>query len=179
MGREIRRVPPNYEHPRYTTETAPYPNRVGEFIPLHDRGYLEVLNEWIDNHQKWEAGTHPDRAKASERYWAQYDGNPPAPDDYRPDWGDTATWWCMYETVSEGTPVTPPFATPEELVNYLTTKGTFWDKVPWSWRTADAFMKVGWAPSFVMQGGVIAPGYTKAGELTTEVDQASARKGTT
>jgi hypothetical protein len=32
-----------------------------------------------------------------------------------------ATWFQAWETVTEGTPVTPPFATTDELVDYLAT----------------------------------------------------------
>lgn len=34
--------------------------------------------------------------------------------------------YCLYEEVSEGTPVTPVFATEEELVDYLVENGNFW-----------------------------------------------------
>ena len=60
----------------------------------------------------------------------------------------------MYETVSEGTPVTPKFATKEELVEYLVTRGTFYDG-PWKRKVAEAFVKEEWAPSMVINGGKI------------------------
>ena len=57
----------------------------------------------------------------------------------------------MYETVSEGTPVTPPFATKEELVNYLVEHGDFWDQHRghggWSRENAEHFVQAEWAPS--------------------------------
>lgn len=34
--------------------------------------------------------------------------------------------YCLYETVSEGTPVTPVFETADELVEYLVNFGNFW-----------------------------------------------------
>jgi hypothetical protein len=41
---------------------------------------------------------------------------------------EDATWYQLWETVSEGTPVTPPFATKEELVQYLVEHGDFHDQ---------------------------------------------------
>lgn len=34
--------------------------------------------------------------------------------------------WCLYESVTEGTPITPVFATADELVEHLCTVGTEW-----------------------------------------------------
>jgi hypothetical protein len=39
--------------------------------------------------------------------------------------------WCLYETVSEGTPVTPVFVTAEELVEHLATVGEDYDQEPY------------------------------------------------
>ena len=48
----------------------------------------------------------------------------PNPEDYMPVWSEEeATGWCLYETVSEGTPVTPVFASADELINHLSTVG--------------------------------------------------------
>jgi hypothetical protein len=77
--------------------------------------------------------------------------------------GKIREWWQVYETVSEGTPVTPPFATKEELIEYLVEHGDFWDQrnrhdyrcyvdpgcyPPWSRKAATTFvMEDGWCPS--------------------------------
>jgi hypothetical protein len=78
---------------------------------------------------------------------------PPNPDSYRPKFQTEPTWYQVYETVSEGTPVTPPFATKEELVNYLVEHGDFWDQRRghggWSRENAERFVGAGWAPSLV------------------------------
>ncbi len=52
-----------------------------------------------------------------EDFW----GEPPEPNDptLRPEYEEEPTWFQVYETVSEGTPVTPPFATEQELSDYL------------------------------------------------------------
>lgn len=39
MGREVRRVPPDWEHPRHTKETTTNPKTIGHYIPLHDEDY--------------------------------------------------------------------------------------------------------------------------------------------
>lgn len=90
---------------------------------------------------------------------------------YRPDWKpEEATWFQMYETVSEGTPVTPPFETREELVEYLVANGCFWDQKrrarglsgdwmrcsPWTREEATKFVfGDGWMPSMTVQNGEI------------------------
>lgn len=147
MGREIRKVPANWEHPLDDTD---------DFLPLYDRPYSQAIKEWIDNHLKWEAGTHPDQVAGTSmtRYYAEWAGDPPQVAYYRPDWAEsTATWFQVYETVSEGTPVSPPFATQEELIEYLATNGDFWDQQrgspPWPRQRAEALVKAGWAPSLI------------------------------
>lgn len=92
--------------------------------------------------------------------WLSDEGRPPDPDYYRPWKDEDATWFQVWETVSEGTPVTPPFATKEELVDYLATKGDFWDQRrgdgPWVRTNAEAFVGSGWAPTLMVKDGVIS-----------------------
>lgn len=46
---------------------------------------------------------------------------PPNPAEYMPEWPETEkTMIMMYETCSEGTPISPAFETPEELARWLT-----------------------------------------------------------
>lgn len=71
--------------------------------------------------------------------------------------------WQVWETVSEGSPITPVFATPEELIEYICTVGTTWDRksIAEGWKTslptraqATAFVKgTGWVPSAVITVG--------------------------
>ncbi|MEI8319481.1 MAG: hypothetical protein WCH79_16185, partial [Planctomycetia bacterium] len=47
-------------------------------------------------------------ARIAVRYFAEYDGDPPEVRFYRPDWAPgEATWFQVYETVSEGTSYQP------------------------------------------------------------------------
>lgn len=66
--------------------------------------------------------------------------------------------WQVWETVSEGSPITPVFPTAKALVDYLSTYGTTWDqkpsafgreKGPWRREAAEEFVKTGWAMSFM------------------------------
>jgi hypothetical protein len=60
--------------------------------------------------------------------------------------------WQVWETVSEGSPITPVFATREALIDYLVNGGDG----GWSREAAENFVKEdGWAPSMIMMGGVI------------------------
>ncbi len=151
MGREIRNVPKNYKHPE--NETCPHfagshartsrewQYQTGKcFKPLYDKSYAQKREEWLDGLQLWLAGKHPDQHDCE--YW-EWAGNPPDKEDYRPDFGDTATCFQLYETVSEGTPLSPVFETLDELENYMV------NTLGYVRGTAHAFCKQGWAPSFV------------------------------
>lgn len=53
MGREIRKVVPGWEHPRYTEEDAPRSDRVGDYRPLYDQDYESAANEWLAGLLEW------------------------------------------------------------------------------------------------------------------------------
>lgn len=154
MGREIRRVTPNWEHPkkeRYDMRLGRY---VEDYQPLFDKPFAPAMREWYAGWEAWERGERPQGAEDSSTFW-DWDGGPPDPHYYRPAWAEgEATWWQVYETVSEGTPVTPPFATQEELIDYLASRGDFWDQKrgdgAWPRVNAEKFVKAGWAPSMVL-----------------------------
>lgn len=169
MGREIRKVPSNWQHPRTMRR-----NGQGGYQPMHDRAFAPAMREWIAGWEAWERGERPDYCDEESRnlpYW-EWSGAPPDPEYYRPDWKpEQMTWFQLYETVSEGTPVTPPFATQQELVDYLVEHGDFWDQqrraegrsvmrcTPWPREEAEAFVfGAGWAPSLVMAGGKLMSG---------------------
>jgi len=63
--------------------------------------------------------------------------------------------WQVWETVSEGSPVSPVFASPGELTMWLTGEG-------YTQRAAMAFVEHGWAPSFVIGGGRMGDGISMA-----------------
>jgi hypothetical protein len=145
MGREIRRVPPNWEHPKQEN---------GHYQPMYDNDFDTRLAEWLAGYELWKKGEHPEQGKdwmtEDTKYW-DWEGSPPDPEYYHPKWEQEPTWYQVYETVSEGTPVTPPFATKEELVNYLVQHGDFWDQRRgdggWNREAAEHFVQAEWAPS--------------------------------
>jgi hypothetical protein len=61
--------------------------------------------------------------------------------------------WCLYETVSEGTPVTPVFETAEQLVEHLVTNGEDWGQDPYRREAAELLVGAGSSfGSFVILG---------------------------
>lgn len=66
----------------------------------------------------------------------------------------------IYETDSEGTPVSPVFASKDELAEWLVTEGGY------SRQAADMFARDGWAPSFMRTpatGGRVLDGIAARG----------------
>jgi hypothetical protein len=157
MGREIRRVPPNWEHPKFDPSEVRYEWQRDAYKPLME-GYAEA-----------KAGFEKMQAEKGLQEAIDYYGQAPDVNDYVPDWTEAeATWFQVYETVSEGSPVTPPFATREELVEYLVQHGDFWRQKDGSGghsrKSAEAFvMGDGWVPSMVMENGKITIGIDIAG----------------
>jgi hypothetical protein len=161
MGREIRKVPPNWEHPTVT--------QYGQIRlqPLHDERFEDVFSKWLADFDRIRAGDLNDLEK--ECYplgladWLLDEGKPHDPAYYRPWKDEEATWFQLWETVSEGTPVSPPFATKEELADYLAERGDDWGinegQGGWGKERAHKFvMGSGWAPSMVMQDGKLMSG---------------------
>lgn len=169
MGLEIRKVPAGWEHPRQRCEHSPWAGGCDEakrhggwcLKPLLDRDFEAEAREWVAACATWDAGTHPDLlgddpVKKSEYpfYW-QRSGNPPDAESYRPKWTTEPTHVQVYETVSEGTPVTPHFATREELVAHLVAHGTSWDASGWTRANAESFVGRGFAVSLIIADGVV------------------------
>ena len=101
MGREVRRVPKNWEHPK----------KNGNYKPLYE-GYELAAEEFLDLANK-------DGLQEAIDYMRC-----PNKEDYMPDWSDAEkTHLMMYENTTEGTPISPAFKTPEELARWLTDNG--------------------------------------------------------
>ncbi len=142
MGREIRKVPPNWEHPK---------NEHGELQPMYEQSYAEARQEWLNG-----LAAHKPEEHEGLDYW-EWENSPPTRKYYQTYEDADATWFQMWETVSEGTPVSPPFATKEELAEYLAEYGDYWDQKRgsggWGIERATAFTGSGWAPSMAVIGG--------------------------
>lgn len=106
MGREIRRVPPNWEHPK---------DENGQYKPLS-------------------------KNRKSKKH----------------------TWFQVYETTSEGTPVTPAFETEQELIEHLIQYGESlnpYNSGPINKESAENFvLRTQWAPSLTIKNGEIFSG---------------------
>jgi hypothetical protein len=186
MGREIRMVPANWEHPKRNKEVYPYKDG---YEPMFERNFEDRFKEWLDDFDKYRASGFSEREK--EYYpngladWLQDEGSPPDPKTFANYKRDECTWVQMYETVSEGTPVSPAYATKEELIAYLAENGDFWDqercKRPdwetlwggkrgvsgWGMERAEAFVNAGWAPSFIVQNGKFQDGVSAMSNINT------------
>lgn len=147
---------------------------------MYDSSATESFAEWLKDFEEFKSKklsevAHKYSYDINDPYSAYCDwsGCPPDHDYHRPKWDDgAATWYQVYETVSEGTPVSPPFETQDELIEYLVKDGDFWDQKrrkegrstimncdPWSREAAEKFVKsTGWAPSFIVTGGQVKSG---------------------
>jgi hypothetical protein len=107
MGRTIRKVTANWEHPKKSD---------GRYQPMHEIYYGDALSEWIKEHLQWEDGTHPDIVENPARkqeypFYALWGGNPPDVEYYqtRKYTEEELTHIQLYEDTSEGTPISPVF----------------------------------------------------------------------
>lgn len=92
--------------------------------------------------------------------YSEYDTEP-TPETHMPDFDvpEDELGWVLYETVSEGTPVTPVFKTPAELIEHLCIIGQDWDQVPMRRTAAEALVRSGHsAGSFVVVGNTLYDG---------------------
>ena len=139
MGREVRKVPPYWQHPK---------NQEGNYIPLMD-GYKDDSEKFLKR--------ITEKGLQDAIDWF---GKAPDKNDYMPSWTDQeATHYMMYENVSEGTPISPAFETPEALARWLadTNSSAFGDKNA----SYEAWLRVckgGYAPSMVIANNRLMSG---------------------
>jgi len=167
MGREVRRVPANWQHPKYPDDCD---DLAGQYVPLMNGRYAESAAEWDEGWAKWQEGFQRAYGKAgkweprdpenSASRYNKYAGLRPSPDDYMPDWPESErTHFMMYENTSEGTPISPAFATPEELAHWLADTGaSSFGNITASYEAWLRIANGGWAPSAVVEDGVFESG---------------------
>jgi hypothetical protein len=137
MSKEIRRVPKNWEHPK---------NEDGKYIPLYNESFQTAFADWYDGLQRWLNGQsedYDDRFYTRDaRGYTEYAGQSPDPEHYRiEDWTDEeAKCYQIYQTVSEGSPVSPVFENLEAMELWLIEQG-------YGKQAAQNFCKQGWAMS--------------------------------
>jgi hypothetical protein len=151
MGREIRRVPPGWEHPRYGPgrgrgRRKRGGDREGQLRPCGDEDYETAARRWIEEFEQWQHGTHPSQPCEYAKYYWDY-ANTPDEDTCRPAFKEEPTHYQIYENVSEGTPVSPVFENLDQLKQWLVAMG-------YSEESAAGFAEDGFAVSFVVTPGV-------------------------
>ncbi len=160
MGREIRMVPPGWQHPK---------DENGRYIPLQRSPFAQAEKDWNEGYAAWQRGEIENYAAADgESKWkpkceealkcarfTDWHGSRPSPDGYMPEFPEgTATLLCMYEDTSEGTPISPAFATPEELARWLAdNNASAFGGMTATYEQWLATCKSGWAVSAVMEVG--------------------------
>jgi len=113
MGREVRMVPKNWEHPK---------DKSGNYIALFDSDFEECADNWDKEYSKWNRGIYPVYANEESKKmgYEEFEGERPDKNDYMPSFLDgTKNYYMMYETTTEGKPISPAFETPEELARWL------------------------------------------------------------
>ena len=149
MSREIRKVVKGWKHPKYES---------GEYKPMYDKDFDTALQEWLEEYKLWKID--PDSQQIEDDI-----GAPPDPEYYRPKWKEKdMVYFQVYETVSEGSPVTPVFKTKQELTDHLIKHGTYWKPTGFTKEQAEGFVKTGFAPSMIIASGKMYSGI-ETGEL--------------
>lgn len=118
MGREVRRIPYNWKHPK---------DENGCYIPLDGDSFSKDLEKYNMGKELWERGFCEDWSddprdwkpkESSQNYtYEEWAGDPPKEDEYMPYWPDEE------RTCSEGTPISPVMKDPEELAKWLADNG--------------------------------------------------------
>lgn len=166
MGREVRMVPKDWQHPKREN---------GQYIPLFGRSFEQEYREYTDVQKRWSQG---EKGYYSNGEWfscgAVEDGDTPEdwlgpqPNiiDYMPEWAqEERTHYMMYEDTTEGTPISPAFATPEKLAQWLVdNKASALGDFTASYESWIATIKATRAPSMVFDPSV--------GELQSGVEHA-------
>jgi hypothetical protein len=89
-----------------------------------------------------------------------YEGQRAEAEAWEPTEPPTGEGWQLWETVSEGSPISPVFPDAEGLAQWLTTKDACWGamKEPMTVSAARAFVGEGWAPTLIGNAGGIHEG---------------------
>jgi hypothetical protein len=168
MSREVRMVPPNWQHPTEWRKNWSG-KAVLQFRPLFGGDYAARVARWDEKATQWEKGFVDDwkggwRPKTDDEMtggsYAECNGERPLEEDYMPIFEPgSATHLMMYETTTEGSPISPAFATPEELAQWLAdNKASAFGGDGATYEQWLSVCRGGWAPSAVIVNGVITSG---------------------
>ena len=174
MGREVRRVPANWKHPKKAN---------GQYIPLLDYGkpYSQVAREWDEEKAQWKKGYRLDWSKDGRVFkprtsdetgtYTKWNGPRPVPEDFMPEWPESEkTHYQMYETCSEGTPISPVMASPEELARWLADyNASAFGSMTANYQDWLCTIKQGSAPSMILSNGTLKSGVEACNHKEREV----------
>lgn len=152
MGREIRRVPKNWEHPKESNGN--YESLVDDYIgslkyyKKEVEEFIEQMTEVIESGDVKIYDTLFKTPQEAFDYLTEDEITPPDIHDYMPE----GSWYQLFENVSEGTPLSPPFETKEELIKWLTDNEDFWGNT-WGEEGAKDIVNSKYAPSGILVGG--------------------------
>lgn len=172
MGREVRRVPKDWVHPR----DGFYGDGTKKYRPLLT-GYSDDVKRWDEAHAQWQKGLKRDYATDgwkpldaddAKTTFSEFYGERPRKRDYMPEWTpEEATHLMMYETTTEGSPISPAFETPEQLARWLTdNSASAFGPVTATYEQWLATCRDGWAPDLIKVG---------SGPLITGVEHSASR----
>ena len=144
---------------RWRPKDPPYMPTADEVNRLNARASLnghDAINRWIlIKARAQRLGVYGDcpRCGGHGEGWRD-DAHHAAHDAWTETEVPSGDWWQVWETVSEGSPVTPAFATAEELIEYLVTDGDAWDQKRgsggWLRANAEKYVKAEFAMSMTM-----------------------------
>jgi hypothetical protein len=162
MGREVRRVPKDWKHPRKDN---------GNYQPLFEGGYMQKLKDWNKGKKKWDEGLVEDWGGGKDAWkdksedlknmtYSEWNNPAPEKEHYMPDFKEEEkTHIQMYEDTSEGTPISPVLETPEELARWLAdNKASAFAGRSATYEQWLATIDRGSAPSAIVSNGVVKSG---------------------
>ena len=173
MSREIRKVPKNWEHPKRPD---------GQYEPLLDGDYEADIAKWIEGKKKWSEGLRDDwhggwkeiELKYVNQTYEEWGGNAPQASDYMPTWKEEEkTHIQMYETCTEGTPISPVMDDPEKLARWLVdNNASAFGSMTATYEQWLSTIRAGWAPSSIASAstGVISGVEASANNKSTNAD---------
>lgn len=139
MGREMRKVTPDWQHPYRGMGFGGY-SEANKYIPLFEDYQLDYKNF---RDREIDKGLEDA---------IDYFGGKPFKENYMlPDVPiEERTYYMMYENVTEGTPISPAFETPELLAHWLADSNTSsFGKDTASYKQWLPICKGGYAPSMI------------------------------
>lgn len=88
----------------------------------------------------------------------EYEGQFAERDAWKPVDPPAGEGWQLWETVSEGSPISPVCATREEFIAWLMNDYYWGSNGPLTKEQAENFVESAWAPSFIVQNGEVTEG---------------------